>query len=291
VPWNGVAAVTLWGASFVATRIALEALTPGGLVAVRTAAGALLLGGILAGRGGRVWPRRDEWPACVVLGAVLAVHLYLQAWGLTLTSAVHTGWIIGFIPVTVAIGAHLLGQQRLRLTGWGGVALGAAGILAVMLSTPAAQRGQFVRGDLLQLASCVTWTVYTLAATRPLERSGALRATVHSMGFAALVVTVAAGAGGVWVGPLTVRALAAVLFLGPVCSGIAYYLWFAAQREHGPARTGALIYLEPFVSLAAGAVILGERVTAVAVVGGMLVLGGVWLVARGTTKGSGVPGG
>ncbi len=283
LPLGGLVAVTVWGASFVATRVALESFTPFGLVAVRTWAGALLLTGILLGRGGAVWPRRGDRRACLLLGAVLVLHLVLQAEGLRFTSAVHTGWIIGFIPVTVAIGAQLLGQQRLTRSGWAGVGLGAGGILLVILS----EFHTAVRGDLLQLGSCFTWTVYTLAAAGAVARSGPLRVTALSMACAATLVTVGAAAEGPLRAPLTVRVLLAVAFLGPVCSGLAYYLWFAAQRTHGPARTGALIYLEPFVSLVTGRMLLNEAITLPAVVGGLCVLGGVWLVSRGARDGGG----
>ena len=61
-------------------------------------------------------------------------------------------------------------------------------------------------------------------------------------------------------------------------------MWFAAMEDHGPARVGALLYIEPFVALATGALVLGEQVTPNAVLGGICVLAGVWLVAKGSVK-------
>ncbi|MEW6252568.1 MAG: DMT family transporter [Planctomycetota bacterium] len=296
---KGLFAVGVWGASFAATRVAVvDSLTPFGLVALRLWAGALLLAGLLAaGRAtplGRarqrsLLPAPADWGACVFLGGVLALHLFLQAYGLKFTTAVHTGWIIGFIPVTVALGAHLLGQQRIFRTGWIGVGLGAGGILLVLVSTMLAHGfGQGAQrqfgGDLLQVGSCLTWTVYTLAATAAVARSGALRVTMVSMAIAAGANTLPALETGWLHAPWTWGSVVALVFLGPVCSGVAYYAWFAAQREQGPARLNALIYIEPFVSMAVGAALLGERVTAAALAGGLLVLAGVWLVSRGSGR-------
>ncbi len=276
-------AVVIWGASFAATRIALEWLTPFGLVAARLWIGFAFLLLLSRLRGGTILPLRRDLVACGVLGVLLAVHLLIQATGLLYTSAINTGWIIGFFPVAIAIGAQAFGQQRLRPLGWGGVLLGTAGVLAVMLRTPP-NFAQARWGDLLQLASCLTWTAYTLVGAGPVARSGALRVTVLSMGLAAALVTVFAVAGGVQHAGVTARALTALVFLGLVCNGVAYYLWFRAQHEHGPVRVGGLLYVEPFVALLTGALLLHEPVTPNALVGGLAVLVGVWLVAKGATK-------
>lgn len=277
---KGLLAVVIWGASFVATRLALRSFEPLGLIALRLWTGALLLGLVVGLRGGRWLPARRDRATCVVLGGVLAAHLLIQAYGLEHTSAVHTGWIVGFMPVTIALGAYLLGRQRLRAIGWAGVAVGTGGVLIVtMKSTPDFAHAQF--GDALQVTSCLTWTIYTLAAGGPVARNGALRVTALAMVVAAGLASVAAMGAGVFRGPVTRDSAIALAFLGLLCSGVAYYLWSAAVDDHGPARVGALLYMEPFVALVTGAWLLDEQVTYNAIIGGVCVLGGVWLVARG----------
>lgn len=283
VSGRGLVAVMVWGASFVATRVALGALNPFGLVAIRLLAGTLLLGMAVWVRGGRPLPVRRDVPAVIFLGLVLCAHLLIQAHGLQRTSAINTGWLVGFMPVTIALGAYLLGQQRLARLGWLGVAIGTGGVLIVtMKAPPNFARARF--GDLLQMVSCLTWTVYTLAGAGPVARNGALRVTTLSMGVAALVATIATIWTGLPSGALTGESLLAMAFLGPVCSGVAYYLWYAALDAHGPTRVGSLLYLEPFVSLATGSILLHEPVTGNALLGGLCVLVGVWMVAKGARK-------
>ena len=279
----GLCAVFVWGASFAATRVALDCLNPFGLVALRAVAGTLLLAAILHARRGRLLPIRHDLPACIFLGGVLSAHLLIQAYGLQRTTAIHAGWIIGFIPVTLALGAWLVGQQRLHGLGWLGVALGTGGVLVVTGAKPP-DFAQARFGDLLQLVSCVTWTVYSLAVAGPTVRNGVLCVTTCSMGVAAVITGVGAAGAGVLHGPFTIDTLLVLIFLGPICSGVAYYLWFAAVDAHGPARTGALLYLEPFVALLTGALLLGEPVSLWAILGGLCVLAGVWLVAKGSAK-------
>jgi drug/metabolite transporter (DMT)-like permease len=283
VSGKGLSAIVLWGASFVLTRLALRSFNPFGLVAVRLLAGTLLLWSMVQVRGGPVLPVRADAPVCVLLGLILSVHLLIQAYGLEYTSAINTGWIIGFIPVSIALGAHWLRQQRIGRMGWSGVVLGACGVLIVTMSSPPDfQQARW--GNLLQFSSCLTWTVYTLVGAIPAARSGALRVTTVSMGVAALVVTMATMGTGVLRSALTLPAVLAMAFLGFLCSGLAYYLWFQAVTEHGPARIGALLYLEPFVTLGTAAAILGEPITVHVILGGPCVLAGVWLVAKGSCR-------
>lgn len=280
---EALAAVVLWGVSFVATRIALEALHPVGLIAARLALGAGMLVVVQLARRVSLVPEPGDRARCALLGAILGGHLLLQAYGLRYTTAIQTGWIISFIPVMLALGGRAFLGKRLSAAGWVGVAVGAAGVLVVAsASLPDFEDARF--GDLLQLVSCVTWTVYTLAASRPAERSGPLRATTSAMVVAALLAAAAVPAFG-WrpeagepVGPSTV---AAVVFLGLGCNGIAYWLWMRGLRRDGPARIGATLYLEPLVTLVAARLVLDEPVTGHALVGGPIVLLGVWLVGRG----------
>lgn len=283
---RGLFAIAVWGASFVATRIALESFSPCGLAAFRLLTAGVLLGVVIRARGGRLLPARADLPICLLLGVTLAAHMVVQAYGLRYTSAINTGWIIGFIPVTVALGAHLLRQQRLNAIGWMGVTIGTAGVLTVTaVAPPDFARARF--GDLLQIGSCFTWTVYTLAGAGPIARNGALRVTAAAMATAAVIVAVATLGTGATVGPVTPRSLGAFAFLGLICSGVAYYLWFAASHDRGPTRVAALLYFEPFVTLITAAAVLHEPITSNAIAGGLIVLVGVWLVGRGSSTRTG----
>lgn len=269
-------AVTAWGASFVATRVGLETMSPMVLVAWRLVTAAALLGWLShrSATGGRRVPWRQAG-GLVGLGLVFAVHLLIQAWGLEHTTAVHTGWIIGAMPAAIAVGAWLVFGQRLPAVGWLGVGVASAGVATVAWSHPPGfSSARF--GDLLQVVSIGTWTAYTLAAVRPVARWGPLRVTSASMTVAAVVTVPAAVivGRGPWV-PVDGRAWLAVLFLGVVAGAVAQAVWLRALAELGAARTAAWLYLEPLVTVVAARALLSEPVGWRAVIGGLVVLGGV----------------
>lgn len=276
--------ILFWGASFVATRIALGAFHPFGLVATRFLFGALLVYAFLWVRGQKLWPERGDWPVCFLLGIVLGAHLLIQGFALLSTSAINSGWIVGFSPVVIALGAQMFLSERLRGLGWAGVALATLGVWLVAFAAAADWKHPGA-GDLLVLSSTVTWAVYSLVSTGPVARNGAVRVTAFALAVGALVCTVAALASGFMVRSPSGKEVASVLFLGVLCSGVAFALWFRAIELYGAARIGALIYFQPFVTLVVGATVLQERVTPYALVGGPLVILGVWLVNRGSSRG------
>jgi drug/metabolite transporter (DMT)-like permease len=76
----------------------------------------------------------------------------------------------------------------------------------------------------------------------------------------------------------------AIVFLGVVCSGLAYIFWYDALQTLPVAQTGAFLYLEPVSTVIVAAIILGEKLLLATIFGGALILSGVWLVNRTTSK-------
>jgi drug/metabolite transporter (DMT)-like permease len=273
----GLAAVTLWGLSFVATRVALEAFHPVGLICTRLTLGTLLLGCVLKRRRGAWLPERRDLGLCAAMGCVLGAHYVIQTWGLEFTTAANAGWIVGFGPVVIVLGGWLFLGSRLRGLAWLGILVASSGLLLVCASAPP----DFARarlGDGLQLIACGTWATYTLASTGAVARNGGLRVTAFTMGIAALATAAATPWSGWLQGELTLRALGAAAFLGFLCSAGALLLWARAVSSDGVAKAAATLYLEPFVTLVAALVLLAEPLVMLALVGGPIVLIGVWLV-------------
>jgi drug/metabolite transporter (DMT)-like permease len=275
---KALAVVVFWGVSFVATRLALEVLTPLILVAARMTIGCATMLALARMLGRPLWPRAEDRARCLVLGLILAAHVLIQAFGLLKTTATNTGWIIAFAPIAIAVGALIFLGERLRSRAWGGILFGAAGVLVVSLSTGLRVTDAKV-GDLLQLISCITWAAYTLLAVRAVSGSGSLPVTFAAVAVAALASMVAAAFQPWPGGGLTLQAVLAVAFLGIVCSGSAIWLWHAAVRDVGSTTAGTYLYLEPLVTWIAAAAVLGERINAVGLLGGGMVLLGVWIVS------------
>ena len=266
-------AVTLWGISFVATKAALDEISPVTLVFTRFAIGTLLLLAIV-----RSLPPRVEWRSLALMGFVgVFVHQMMQSFALTMTSAVNTGWLIGLTPIWSAVLSAV--ALRERLGGWklAGLIGGFAGALLVMtkghrladvLALPS------TTGDLLILASTFNWAVYSVLGHPTIRRLGARGATSGSILFGTLMLApffVARAGWREWPA-LSATGWAAVLFLGVGCSAIGYLFWYGALDRIEVSRVAAFLYLEPFITFAAAVILLREPVSATTVAGGVLVV-------------------
>ena len=282
-----LAAVVLWGLSFVATKRALLELSPLTLIFIRFALGALVLHLILWLRRKPVGAPRAELPALALMGFIgVFVHQMLQVYGLSLTTAVRTGWLVGLIPIWSAIlGAVFLGERfgGRRILG---LAAGVAGAILVITRGEVAW-GAFAlparRGDLLILASTFNWAVYSIIGRNTLRRLGSGRATATAMLFGWAMIVPFFLDERLELAPLqavSLPTMIAVLFLGVGCSGLAYLCWYAALDRLPISEVAAFLYLEPLVTLAAAATLLHEPIAATTIAGGMLALAGVALVQQ-----------
>jgi drug/metabolite transporter (DMT)-like permease len=279
-------AIVFWGLSFVATKAALREVTPITLIFTRFALGTALLLALLRRRGEPLVPARDAWRGLAVMGFVgVFVHQLLQSFGLTLTSAVNSGWLIGLTPLWSALLAAAVLRERFGAQKVAGLVLGFVGA-ALVVTRGRLDRGVLAlpstRGDLLVLASTVNWAVYSVIGHPLLKRLGARRATAGSMflGWAMLAPLFVWNVGWREYRQLSPAGWAAVLFLGIACSGLGYLFWYGALEKVEASQVAALLYLEPLVTLGAAAALLGEPIRLVTVAGGALVLAGVLLVQR-----------
>src|SRR5438034_10220712 len=106
-------AVVLWGISFVATKTALREISPITLIFTCFALGTGVLFLILKIRRESPIPPRDTLPSLALMGFVgVFVHQMLQVHGLTLTTAIRTGWLIGLIPIWSAVLSAIVLHER-----------------------------------------------------------------------------------------------------------------------------------------------------------------------------------
>src|SRR5215216_1335578 len=113
-------AVTVWGASFVATKIALQYAAANTIVWILFAMGVLILG-LAAWLSGKFsLPQGRDWGYFALLGFLgITFHQWLQSTGLLTAQATTTAWIVATIPVFMAILGLLFLKERLAWYQWG----------------------------------------------------------------------------------------------------------------------------------------------------------------------------
>jgi len=279
-------AVIVWGASFVATKVALQDISPVTIVWLRFLMGVAILGMAVALRKQFALPDKKEWGYFALLGFLgITFHQWLQSNGLQTSEAGTTAWIVATTPVFMA----LLGRVLLKETlGWAkilGILLAFMGVLVVVSKGDPASIsiGKFgAPGDALILVSAVNWAVFSALSRRGLKSHPASLMMFYVMGFGWLFTTLlfVTTGGFAEIRALTFSGWLGVLFLGIFCSGLAYIAWYDALKALATAQTGVFLYIEPLVAVVVAFFILGEAILPASLIGGVVILLGVWLVNR-----------
>ncbi len=281
-------AVVVWGASFVATKLALREVSPVVVIWLRFGIGVIILGGFIVHRKELAFPPRRELGYFAFLGFLgITFHQWLQVSGLVTAKATTTAWIITTIPIFIALLGRFVLKERLGWDRIAGIFIATVGVILVVShgdlhSVLLGKIGSF--GDLLVLISAVNWAVFSVLSRKALQEHPATQMMFFVMLFGWIFTTV-------WIVSLnhigeianiSTTGWISLLFLGIICSGFAYVFWYDALKALSASQVGSFLYIEPLVAVVVAASLIDEPLFVAAFIGGALIFVGVWLVNRRT---------
>ena len=276
-------ATVFWGVSFIATKTALNELTPVVIIIVRLLLGISFLM-IIA-----LYTKKDfsiklkQHAFILLLAAIAAFHLWIQVTGLQYTSAANTGWIIGTAPIFIAIMGMIFFKEKINLIQLVGIILAFAGLFLLISKGNFSSVGFITnKGDFLVLASAFTWGVYSMV-NKKISLTYPPLMTILYLFIMMAVILLPITANGhtlVQLEHLSPIGWISVIFLGVFCSGISYVLWAQSLKDMDSSRVGAFLYFEPFVTLFSAWIFLNETITLLMFISGIIILAGVIIVNR-----------
>jgi drug/metabolite transporter (DMT)-like permease len=276
--WRLLVIGGLWGTSFPLLRMVAAEMSPFALAACRGGFAALAVVAFLAVSGQLKGGFRRYAVPALVLGTCNGwVPNLLTAFALGQIEAAPAALIHASTPLLVALIA--VPVLRDELPGWRGVAglaLGFCGI-AVIIGPDALAGGASLTGGVLILVSCVSYATGTVYARRA-RLGGAPQIVLGQQVVAGLVaglLSVPFGGAASYVQPGWVYGVLAVMGILASALPLTMFLRLVARaRVTDAAMVG---YIQPPFAAGMGAVLLGEWPSALVLVGGAVVLAGVWL--------------
>ena len=274
--------MVLWSTGFVAARYATRDTGPVTFLAVRMALASVLLALVAAQRSApRVERRLVPW---VVLAGIGMHVLYLGGVFVAIDRGLPSGvsaLIAGLHPVITALASRrVLGERLIRLQ-WVGVGLGFAGVLAVVVDRLASGSSGVTAMTMVASAiSVLGMAGGTLVQRKKCSTMPLLWGTVLQYASAAVVMAVLALSWERIDFRMTGRSLFALLWAVVVLSIAAVLLMLWLLQRRAASQVTSLFFLTPALSAVEGAVLFGERLGALAIVGLLISLLGVAFVTR-----------
>ncbi len=275
-----VALALIWGSSFMFIKIAVRDLTPATLILGRLGLAAVTLAivvPLLVGRRTAVAELRAHWPALTLVGLLnTAVPFWLLSWGETRIDSGLASIIQASVPIFNALLAFgFFHDQRVTGRRLAGVAVGFVGVALLVGAQPQGK----ILGALAVVGMASCYAVGGLLTRRYLAEA---RPQVVALG-TSLIAALVVSPFGVLQAPGHLpgwKPIASVVVLGIGGTAVAYLLFFTIISGAGAAYASLVTYLVPPVALGYGAVFLGEGIGVAALVGLVLIFGGVALGTR-----------
>ena len=280
-PWVYIAAfliVVIWGCTFVQTKVLINSgLRPDEIFTLRFVIAYLLMLPFS-------WRRlflgsvKDEVTAFLLGLFGGSLYFVVENYALAFGYCSNVSLIVCLTPlVTALIVGWRYPAERLGKAGAVGSVVAMAGMALVVFN------GNFVLklsplGDILALAACLCWALYSLLIKHLGARYDNMLITRKVFGYGLLTIIpllywrgmnidiVIAGGVQVW---------GNIIFLGVVASMLCFLGWNWCLARLGTVRATNFLYLNPVVAIVSSALVLGERVTWIAISGAALILAGL----------------
>ena len=283
--WHVAAIVTIaiWGTTFVSTKVLIgHGLSPAEIFTYRFTLAYIV-----------IWffaPRKllaDSWRDEVLMAAAGftggSLYFLTENTALETTLASNVSLLVCTAPIWTALLSRIF-YPRENLGGrlWIGTIAAMAGSALVVFN------GSFVLqlnpvGDMLSIAAALSWAFYSIVM-RNLGRRYSTMFITRKVFFWGLVTLLPflllpgkeyhpeiLARPAVW---------SNLLFLGLVASLVCFAVWNRVIKEIGIVASSGYIYLNPVFTMAAAALVLGERITWVALCGLVLIAAGLWLAEK-----------
>lgn len=270
--------ILVWGSCFVLTKEMLTTYTAIQIIPLRMALAYVTLW-VLRPKTLKL-PRKDELMFILIGVTGGSLYFFLQNTALSYTYAANVSILVALAPILTVILAQLFSRsgERLGKYVYIGAVIAIVGVVLVVLN------GQLTfhlnpLGDFIALGAAFMWALYSILIKKYTEQYDNFLVTRRVMLWAFLtsVPLMLVTDGMPDLRPLftTPRILLSWLFLGVFGNAVCFAIWNVAFKRLGVVITNNYLYASPFVTLAAGYLILHEEITLMSIIGAVLITAGV----------------
>ena len=278
----GLGAASIWGGMYVVSKIVLDVIPPLTLLTIRLVMGALVLAALTLLSGKKNFGR-DHFRSSLLVGFVgYGISLAFQFVGTKLSTASNGALVTSATPAFVLLFAPLLLNERPTARHVIALIASTLGVLAVIDPRRANFSSSLFLGNLSLLGAALTWALYSVLVRK-------VSANVDLLASASVMLAAGVPSSILFsvfelktqaVGEITLGIIAGVLFLGIISTALAMLLWNYAFAQLPAASASLTFFAQPVVGILLGWFFLGEKITPLFLLGGVLIGIGILISAK-----------
>lgn len=289
-----LATAVMWGVNIPVVKEAITRLDPFLFNASRLVFSALALGLLvwLEWRAGYRQQARLPWRKVLLFSVMTGlVYQILFMLGITRTTAGNTALLLATMPVWTAILSYFVYHERLPKVTWLGLLVTLIGTTLVIVSGgKVSLRSDFLWGNLFMLMAAMLWAGGTVYSRPLLREFSPLRLSLISNG---LFMPLHLALAPLWM-QFPVKEyepwqtvlfqpgiLLALVYSGAFSTGLAYATWNIGVRQLGGSHAAVYQNIVTLVAVLGGWLFLREQILPAQIVGGVIMLVGLYLMRRG----------
>lgn len=216
---------------------------------------------------------RKALPLLILSGIAMGFNwiLLFEAYKYTTVSVATLSYY--FAPVIVTAACPILFREKLHAQQWICFAMATLGIVLITGLGDPQPGSSHITGILFGLGAACLYATVMLLNKVIAGVEGIQRTFIQFLAAAAVLLPYVLLTGGIHVFTLNATGWGFLLIVGLVHTGITYCLYFSTLKELPGQKAAILSYIDPLVAVLVSVLVLGEDMTLIQIIGGLLILG------------------
>lgn len=281
--------ILTWGYSWVLMKIGLKYAGPFTFATWRCSIAGLAIIPFLYMKG-IAFPRIEKLPSYVFVGLFQTTIMFgLMLYGMKFVTAGKTAVLLYTMPIWTILLVRYYLKEKLDRSHWRGIASGCLGIIFILgWDTLVHQNLSILIGELLVITGAISWAISNIWVKRRMVAENTymlsgMQLIIGSVGLALLAIPTE----GIFNVRWTAESIYAILFTAIVASTIDFTIWFYLLKNMDLKTATFSSMLVPVCGLLLDWIILGTKLDIGIVIGGILILFGIYQVSKTQRKKTG----
>ncbi len=227
---------------------------------------------------------RADYPRLILSSLLgVAINQMMFFTGLNYTTPVNAAIINSISPILVLVFAAWILKERIGITRLGGILLGAAGaLMLILLSNPLSLKGGNLAGDMFIITNTAAWSLY-LVISKPLMvkyNPVLMMRWMFMIGFIGVFPFSIRQAIEINFSSFDSYTWFSILYIIVGTTFMAYFFITYSLKRLSSSVVAYYTYIQPVIVAIIGIILFAEQVSWVKIVSGLLIFTGIYFVTR-----------